>query len=131
MKKRQHFPESERSKRLCDLAYTNIRVHPTLISDGPFDEALFIATVRTKAREVGAEQCVRDFLKALRLPYNEWASLIPIHPSLMQSRDALMGEEEFIHIGVQQIEEIGVVPYFKNVIENLSQGTIPMTTGAA
>lgn len=124
MKRREHSAESERSKRLCDLAYTNIRVHPTLITDGPFDQERFMENVRTKSTKVGSEQCLRDFLKAVQLPFDPWASLIPIHPSLAQSRDPLIAEEEFIHIGLKQITEIGIVPYFRNVLENLSQGTV-------
>lgn len=128
MKRRENFTGAGVSKMLCNPAYTGIRVHPSLIQDDAhkYDAELFMHMAKVKARSVGSEQCLRDFLKALRLPDDEWISLIPIHGSFAEERPALLSEEEFIRAGVQQMTNFGVITYFSNVIENLSQGIIFM-----
>lgn len=126
MKRRENFTGAGVTKMLCNPAYTGIRVHPSLIQDDAhkYDAELFMHTARAKARSAGSEQCLRDFMKALRLKDDEWASLIPIHGSFAEERPVLISEEEFIRAGVQQMANIGVNTYFSNVIENLSQGII-------
>lgn len=128
MKRREYFTGAGVRKMLCNPAYTGICVHPSLIKDDAhkYDAELFMHTAKHKARTVGSEQCVRDFLKELQLKDSEWVSLIPIHASFTEERPALISVEEFIRAGVEQIAALGLVPYFSNVIENLSQGIIPL-----
>lgn len=125
MKRRQNF-SADTNKRLSNPAYTGVRVHPSLIEtdDRNYDAELFMHMVHQKARQVGSEKCLRDFMKALRLKDDEWASLIPIHASFAEPRPVLMGEEEFIATGVKIMLDSGVTKYFSDVIENLSQGII-------
>ena len=129
MKRRERFSR-DTAKRLSNPAYINIRVHPSLIEeDGrKYDAALFIHMAHQKARAVGSELCLRDFLKALRLKDDEWASLIPIHASFAEERPVLMDEEEFIRNGTEIMLQTGVTQYFTDMVENLGQGIILMAT---
>jgi hypothetical protein len=83
-----------------------------------------------QARKLGSEQCIRNFLKALKQP-DEWSILIPVHPCFAYDRQALMSEADFIKAGVEHIFRIGVDTYFGNVLENLSQGSLAYGPGAA
>lgn len=129
MKRREHISRDS-AKRLSNPAYTGIRVHPSLIQDDAhkYDAALFMHMVHQKARAEGSEVCLRDFLKALRLKDDEWASLIPIHASFAEERPVLMSEEEFVRTGADLMRQTGTTQYFTDVIENLGQGIILMAT---
>lgn len=127
MMKRRTFTDDSVRRMLCNPAYTGIQVHPTLVAfHDRYDREGFFNTARAKARAMGANQCLRDFLKALQLPNDPWARAIPIHASFAIRRDPLICEEDFIRAGLEQIERIGLITYFEYILENLAQGIIPM-----
>ena len=118
---------------LSNPFYCGIVVAAKLTEHRPedYDCELFLKMANILARQEGSEQCVRLFLAALRDPYSNWASRIPIHPCFAEPREAIITQEQFIRAAVEQMREHhSVERYFRNVAENLSQGAIslPPTT---
>jgi hypothetical protein len=123
MDKRENFAGV--TKLFANPAYTGIRVHPDLIAERPrdYDQALFMHIAHAKAREIGGQQCLRDFLKGLKEP-DTWTLLIPIHPSLAGERTVHFSEEEFIVGAAALMGRMKVEAYFTLVTDNLAQGVL-------